>query len=143
MPRHMLVVVSTEVPEDVLRTLVLARAGTDAEMMVVAPASGISRLDWLTNAEDAARVDAALLATQTAEATPTDHVEARVGDSDPLKAIEDALRTFPADEILVVGRPDDEAGWLESGSGVAAQERFSLPVTHITIAADGSLAQAS
>ena len=52
MPRHMLVVVSTEVPEDVLRTLVLARAGADAEMLVVAPASGISRLDWLTNAED-------------------------------------------------------------------------------------------
>ena len=143
MPRHMLVVVSTEVPEDVLRSLVLARAGTDAEMMVVAPASGISRLDWLTNAEDDARVDAALLAIQTADATPTQHVEARVGDSDPLKAIEDALRTFPADEILVVGHPDDEAGWLESGSGAAAQARFSLPVTHITIAEDGSLAQAS
>jgi hypothetical protein len=28
-------------------------------MLVVAPASGISRLDWLTNAEDDARADAA------------------------------------------------------------------------------------
>jgi hypothetical protein len=143
MPRHMLVVVSTEVPEDVLRTLVLARAGADAEMLVIAPASGISRLDWLTNAEDDARIDAALLAIQTADATPTDDVEARVGDSNPVRAIEDALRTFPADEILVVGRPDEEANWLESGSGEAAQAKFNLPVTHITVAEDGSLAKAS
>ena len=143
MPRHLLVVVSTEVPEGVLRALVHSRAGNDAEMLVVAPASDISRLDWLTNAEDDARAEAASLAHKTAEATPNDDVEARVGDSDPLKAIEDALRTFPADEILVVGRPDDEAGWLESGSGAAAQERFDLPVTHVTVAEDGSLAKAS
>ena len=74
---------------------------------------------------------------------PTEDVEARVGDSDPLKAIEDALRTFAADEILVVAHPDDEAGWLESGSGAAAKERFNLPVTHVTVAADGSLARAA
>jgi hypothetical protein len=143
MPRHLLVIVTTEIPEGVLRALVHGRAGADAEMLVVAPASGISRLDWLTNAEDDARIDAALLASHTADATPTDDVEARVGDSNPVKAIEDALRTFPADEILVVGRPDDEAGWLESGSGAAAQARFSLPVTHVTVAEDGSLAKAS
>jgi hypothetical protein len=143
MPRHLLVIVTTEVPEGVLRALVQNRAGADAEMLVVAPASGISRLDWLTNAEDDARIDAALLAIQTADATPTDDVEARVGDSNPLKAIEDALRTFPADEILVVGRPDDEANWLESGSGEAAQARFHLPVTHVTVAEDGSLAKVS
>lgn len=143
MPRHLLVVVNTEVPEGVLRALVHSRAGNDAEMLVVAPASDISRLDWLTNAEDDARAEAASLADKTAEATPTDTVEARVGDSDPLNAIQDALRTFPADEILVVGRPDDEAGWLESGSGAAAQARFDLPVTHVTVAEDGSLAKAS
>src|SRR5476651_1366364 len=143
MPRHLLVVVSTEVPEGVLRALVHSRAGDDAEMLVVAPASDISRLDWLTNAEDDARHEAASLAIRTAIDTPTDAVEARVGDSDPLKAIEDALRTFPADEILVVGRPDDEAGWLESGSGAAAQARFHLPVTHVTVAEDGSLAKVS
>ena len=31
------------------------------------------------------------------------HAEGRVGDPDPLLAIADALTTFPADEILVVG----------------------------------------
>jgi hypothetical protein len=64
-----------------------------------------------------------------------------VGDSDPVKAIEDALRTFPADEILVVAHPDDQAGWLEEGSGAAAEARFNLPITRVTVAEDGSLAK--
>lgn len=141
MPRRLLVVVTTEIPEGVLRALVHGRAGDDAEMLVVAPASGISRVQWLTNADDDARSVAASLAAKTAEDTPTDNVEGRVGDTDPLQAIEDALRTFAADEILVVGHPEDEAGWRESGSAEAAQERFNLPVTHVTVAADGVLAR--
>jgi hypothetical protein len=139
MPRHLLVVITTEVAEGLLRDLVRSRAGDDAEMLVVAPASEISRLDWLTNAEDDARADAASLASQTADAAPTENVEARVGDSDPLKAIEDALRTFPADEILVVTRPDDHAGWLEEGAGRTAQDRFALPVSRVVVAEDGTL----
>jgi hypothetical protein len=141
MPRRLLMVVTTEVADAALRDLVRSRAGDDAEMVVGAPASEISRLDWLTNADDDARDEAASLAEKTAEATPTENVEANVGDSDPLKAIEDALRTFPADEIIVVTRPDDEAGWLEEGTGETAQSRFRLPVTRVTIGEDGSLAQ--
>ena len=140
MPRRLLVVITTEVDDGVLRELVRSRAGDDAEMLVVAPASEISRLDWLTNAEDDARNEAASLAVRTAEATPTEDVAARAGDSDPVKAIDDALRTFAADEILVVARPDDQAGWLEKGSGATAQARFSLPITRFTVAEDGSLA---
>jgi len=57
-----------------------------------------------------------------------------VGDADPLQGIEDALRTFPADEILVVAHRDDEPGWLEEGAGATAQARFSLRVTRVTAA---------
>ena len=142
MPRRLLVVVNTDIPEGVLRALVHSRGGEDAEMLVVAPASELSRLGWLTNAEDGARAEAGTLALKTAVAAPSEDVEARVGDPDPLTAIEDALRTFAADEILVVAHPDDEAGWLEEGSGAAAEERFNLPVTRITVAGDGSLAKA-
>jgi GABA permease len=133
MPRRLLVVITTEVADDVLRNLVRDRAGDDAEMFVVAPAAKISRLDWLTNAEDDARDEAASLAGKTAAATPTEDVEAVVGDSDPIQAIEDALRTFSADEILVVTRPDDQASWLEEGSGEEARARFDLPITRVTV----------
>jgi hypothetical protein len=139
MPPRLLVVITTEVAEGVLRDAVRNHAGDDAEMLVVAPASEISRLDWLTNAEDDARIKAASLAAKTADATPTEDVEARVGDSDPMQAIDDALRTFAADEILLVTHPDDQASWLEEGTGATAQARFSLPITRLTIADDGSL----
>ena len=133
MPRRLLVIATALVPADDLRASVRAQVGDDAELLVVAPASGISRLDWLTNAEDDARTDAAGRADQLAEAAPTDNVESRVGDSDPLQAIEDALRTFPADELIVVSRPDEDAGWLEHGSAETALSRFSLPVTRLVV----------
>ena len=55
MPRRLLVVATASVPAAALRKSVRAHGGEDAEMLVVAPASDISRLDWLTNAEDDAR----------------------------------------------------------------------------------------
>ena len=143
MPRRLLVVVNTEIPEGVLRALVQNRAGEDAELLVVAPASEISRLGWLTNAEDDARAEAGSLAGKTAVAAPTENVEARVGDPDPLTAIADALRTFDADEILIVAHTDDEAGWLEKGSDADVQSRFGIPITRVTVADDGSLAKTS
>lgn len=133
MPRRLLVVATASVSPDALRSSVQAHAGEEAETLVVAPASDISRLDWLTNAEDDARTEAADRADELAEAVPTDDVESRVGDSDPLTAIEDALRTFPADELIVVTATDEDAAWLEQGSGEAALARFALPVTHLVV----------
>jgi hypothetical protein len=51
------------------------------------------------------------------------HAEGRIGDPDPLLAIADALTTFPADKILVVG--DAKAEKL----ALKAQTRFSLPTS--------------
>jgi len=133
MPPRLLVVATASVPAPDLRAAVRAHAGDDAETLIVAPASRISRLDWLTNDEDAARVDAADRADELAAAAPTDDVSAQVGDSDPVKAIEDALRTFPADELIVVTLRDEDADWLEKGSATTALERFSLPLTHLVV----------
>jgi hypothetical protein len=49
-----------------------------------------------------------------------------------VQAIEDALRQFPAEEVIVV-TPDDEAGWLEQDSAEEASERFGVPVTHLVV----------
>jgi hypothetical protein len=127
------VVATASVPAADLRASVRAHAGDDVEMLVVAPASDISRIDWLTNAEDDARIDAGERANELAEAAPTDDVESRVGDSDPVNAIEDALRTFRADELIVVTLPDEDAAWLEKGSAETALNRFSLPVSHLVV----------
>ena len=136
MSRRLLVVATASVPAADLRKSVRAHGGEDAEMLVVAPASDISWLDWLTNAEEDARADATERADELAEAAPMDDVESRVGDSDPVKAIEDALRTFSADELIVVTLPDEDATWLEKGSAETALKRFSLPITHLVVETD-------
>jgi hypothetical protein len=54
-----------------------------------------------------------------------------VGENEPLVAIEDALRRFPADEILIATHPFDELGWLEHGIVAKIRARSDLPITHI------------
>ncbi len=131
MARRILVVTTAPTPEAEVKAVVRAHAGEDAEVHVIAPASKISWLDRLTNAEDDARADAAERAEAASEAVPGEHVEAHVGDVDPLQAIEDGLRMFPADEVVVLTAPDEDATWLETGLGEQARERFSVPVTHL------------
>ncbi len=130
-PRRILVVTTAAVPEAQVGAIVRAHAGEDAEVHVVAPASKISWLDRLTNAEDDARSDAADRAEAASEAVPGEQVEAHVGDVDPLQAIEDALRLFPAEEVVVLTAPDEQGTWLETGLGEEAQKRLSVPVTHL------------
>ena len=60
-------------------------------------------------------------------------VEAHVGDVDPVRAIEDALRMYPADEVIVISAPDDETNWLESDLGERVRERVPVPVTRTPI----------
>jgi len=56
-----------------------------------------------------------------------------VGDSDPMLAIQDALQTFPADEILIVTHPDEEAAWLEEDAFDRARQTFSQPIAHLVV----------
>jgi hypothetical protein len=102
-------------------------------MRVVAPAAQLSPLEWLASDVDEAREQAAGVAREAKDAVEPEaaSIEAGVGDTDPLQAIEDALREFPADEIIVVTRPGEEAGWLEADAGEEAKRRFRVPVTHL------------
>jgi hypothetical protein len=114
-----------------------AALGEDVgEVHVVVPAVKQSRLQWLTNAEDDARAEAERAAQEVASQAEdeAEHVEAEVGDSDPLLAVEDALRTFDADEIVVVTRTGENASWLEEGAAESIAERFpQLPVKTIEL----------
>jgi hypothetical protein len=136
MARKLLVVATAPVDEDTVRSEVRRRSGDEeAEVRVVAPAAELSPLQWLANEEDDARAQAEERAQQTAAAADPEaaRVEASVGDPDPVQAIEDMLRDFPADELIVVTRRDDEATFLEKDAGTEAYERFGLPVTHLAV----------
>jgi hypothetical protein len=134
--RRLLVVTTAPVEGDALRERVHEHtSGEEAEVFVVATASDLSPLDWLASDEDQARREAADRAAGVSEAVAPEPgaVKAEVGDSDPVQAIEDALRTFSADELLLVTRPEEDASWLEEGAAGEALARFSLPVTHLVV----------
>lgn len=135
-PRRLLLVTTGPAEEAVLREeLRRHTGGADSEIHVVAPATELSRLQWLASDEDRARAKAAKAARKTTKAVEEtgDVEEAEVGDPDPVQAVEDALRTFPADELLIVTRPGEEATWLEKESPEEAFQRFDLPVTHLVL----------
>jgi hypothetical protein len=133
--KRLLVVATAPVDDSLLRDRLHEYGGPDADVRVVAPASDLSPLEWLASDEDEARGEAAEIARSATRAAEPEaaRVEGEVGDSDPVQAIEDALRQFQADEVLVVTRPGDEANWLEQDSAAEASERFGIPVTHLVV----------
>lgn len=133
---RVLIVATVELAEEAVAHLV----GPFAETVVVVPTVRQSKLQWLANDDDRARETAQRASERLAEATPGTTIEARAGDSDPVLAIEDALREFAADEILVVTRPEEDAGWLEErASRGRPADIGGVPVRRVLLAADGSI----
>jgi hypothetical protein len=129
---RLLVLTSEPVTADRLRDALPGEADpTDAEVMVVAPALHKSALRfWLSDA------DAAIARAEEIRAESLDKLgEAGVsasgdtGESDPGKAIDDALKTFPADRILLFTHGGDERRYREDVDAGALQTRFGIPVT--------------
>lgn len=59
-----------------------------------------------------------------------------LGDTDPLLAAEDALRSFPVEEVLIFEHPDDQSRWFEDGLFERAQERLEPPIRMVTVEAE-------
>jgi hypothetical protein len=116
--------VTSGTPPGTHRVLVVAPPGTDsvkvpddAEVLVVVPALA-STSEALTGAVDDRRHDAEATAAALESRLPGARVE--VGADDPALAVEDALRVFGADEVLVAG---------DDGMFDAIRERVAVPVS--------------
>lgn len=125
--RRFLVLAGTPLPDAVAPVI---RQHADSVFLVSQPMPG--RLHrWVSDVdsarEDARRlVEASLSELGSANADPR-RVRGAVGDEDPLQSIEDALRTFGADEIIVAGG----RGPLDAAAVARIRERFALPVTEL------------
>ena len=127
--RRILVLALEPVPSDELDALQRASAGGRTHVFVVCPLSVSAVQHWASDV-DGARARAKQILDLSLDRLRAAGIDARgeIGDEDPLRAIEDALRTFGADEIFISTGPDEIADTAVVGS---AQARFALPVTHL------------
>jgi alkanesulfonate monooxygenase SsuD/methylene tetrahydromethanopterin reductase-like flavin-dependent oxidoreductase (luciferase family) len=131
--RRVLVVANRTLATDELRAELRRHAAEGTELHVVAPilasrvhyiASDIDR--ELQDARD--RLRAALTWAEANGVTAT----GRVGDPNAaLDAIEDELRRFSADEVLIATLPPDRSNWLETGILARLRAELDCPVTHL------------
>lgn len=136
--RYMLLVVMTEPVEDPRVAAAIAEIaasgarstgaepGRDPEVLVLAPALNTPVAHWLSDLRTA-RFEAQrrlALSLGTLATTGLD-ARGRVGDSDPVQAVEDALRTFPAQEVVFVTPPDRDQEVME------VRRRLDRPVRRL------------
>ena len=133
--RRILVVANETVAGRALRGEVVHRARReDADVLVVAPALNTRLRHWASD-EDRARADARGRVERSLAALREAGIEARgeVGDSDPIQAIDDALRTFGADEIIISTHPPGRSNWLERDVISRARDLYDVPITHVVV----------
>lgn len=104
-------------------------------LVVVPPLAGSAAEHWSSDidrgiADAQHRLDDSIAGMRAAG------LEARgkLGDHhDPNQAIEDALRDFAADEVIISTHPPSRSRWLESGVVERARAELPQPVTHVVV----------
>ena len=134
MPKKILAVVSEPVSADALKSAIGGPEASEAEVLIVAPAL-TSKRKLILSDPDPAIDRAEQVQEETVERMDEEGIDAAgdTGETDPLLAIQDALQTFPADEIVLFTHAGGEQNWLEQGLVDEAKERFEPPVRHMLV----------
>jgi GABA permease len=133
---HRILVVANETvggPE-LLDTIRERSRGRHARVLVVCPALNSPIRHWASDEDGArasaqSRLDASLASMRSAGIDAA----GEIGDGDPIQAIEDAVRTFRPDELIVSTHPLGRSHWLERGVVERARTRFDVPLTHVVV----------
>ena len=133
--RRVLVVANETLEGETLHAMIKEKCeGYRTNVLVVTPLQP-TPLAHLASADDDARaaankrLEASLATLRESGISAHGHI----GDPDPVQAIEDGLRTFGPDEIIVSTHPEGQSHWLEHGVVEQARDRFAVPVTHVVV----------
>lgn len=133
--RRIMVVANETLTGDALRDEIEHRAaGEPTEVFVVCPALNTKLKHW-TSDDDAARAQAHTRLQGMLDGLDRDGFTATgdIGDGDPVQALEDGLRVFGADEVIVSTHPPGRSHWLERDVVQRARQRFDVPITHVVV----------
>ncbi len=105
------------------------------EVMVVAPALADSAVQfWMSDADEAiARAEAVRQASVERLGDEGVAATGDTGEADPYTAIEDALKTFDADRIVLFTRSGEDQRYREDLDASEIRERFGRPVDHAPV----------
>jgi hypothetical protein len=115
-----------------LRTALAAGGGAGVELDVLAPILASRTHRWASDVdrereEARERLDASLAwAAEQGFAA-----KGEIGDPDPLVAIEDELRDFGADEVIIVRDPGERRSWLANRMLGHLARELDVPVREI------------
>ncbi len=103
----------------------------EPEVLVVAPASSGRLANWTSDLRPG-QVAAAerLVLTLAGLAAAGVDARSRVGDPDPTLAIEDAIRTWPAEKVLILSEAGDDR---LAAAARDAMKRATIPVRHVEL----------
>jgi GABA permease len=117
-----------------LQAAIMRRAKLRPELVVIAPILP-SRAHLVTTDIDHEMKEA----QQRLDATLTWAVQqgfnawGEVGNTHPVTAVEDALRRFGVDEVIISTHPPGRSNWLEQGIVERVREELDIPVTHVVV----------
>src|SRR3954465_15031396 len=116
MPKKILALVAEPVSADALRSAVGKEDADSAEVLVVAPALNSKKRFFLAD-PDPAIERAEEVQEETVERLAEGGTDAAgyTGEEDPLLALQDALVTYDADEIVVFTHAGGKQNWLAEG----------------------------
>jgi GABA permease len=104
-------------------------------LVVTPPLAGSAAEHWSSDIDQGIkeareRLDASIATMRQAGL----EVRGQMGDHhDPNQAIEDALREFAADEVIISTHTPERSRWLESGVVEKARSELPQPVTHVVV----------
>jgi hypothetical protein len=139
---RVLVVANRTLGGDELRAELRRRAGSGAELHIVAPIL-TSRVHYVASDVDKELNEARERLSTTLEWARGEGVAVtgRVGDPNvALGAIEDELRQYGADEVIISTYPPGRSNWLETGIVERLREELDVPVMHVVADPDRAVA---
>ena len=133
MAQKILAVVSEPISAEALRSAI-GGDPSDAEVLVVAPALR-GKFRWVVDDPDKSIGRAEEVQEETVERLEEEGVDAAgdTGEADPLLAVQDALQTYPADQVVFFTHREGSRNWLEEGVVEEARERFDADVEHMVL----------
>jgi hypothetical protein len=132
---RVLVIANRTLQGEDLEAILRSRAERGAELRIVAPIL-VSRVRYIASDVDSELREAnkRLVAALAWAHDAGFDASGKVGDPNvALGAIEDELRLFASDEVVISTYPPGKSNWLETGIVERLREELDIPVTHVIV----------